>query len=159
MRRSIFGYLASRKFCLLSIYLKCYSSTSRCRASAYIDMKKDNLINSSSNHNLNTWNSPLPLSHFKCVALLISLILYIARYWLQHNNGQRNTCQTCWLTSLVPEMWPRGMPSEKLFSPLRANFFRGNINIYLHFMSFIHIDLTQVLKALPQVREGLTHSI
>ena len=38
-------------------------------------------------------------------------------------------------------------------------FFRENINIYLHFMSFLHIDLTQVLKTLPQVREGPTYSI
>ena len=29
----------------------------------------------------------------------------------------------------------------------------------LHFMSFLHIDLTQVLKTLPQVREGPTYSI
>ena len=36
-------------------------------------------------------------------------------------------------------------------NPLRAIFFRGNINIYLHFMSFLHIDLTHVLKILPQV--------
>ena len=40
-------------------------------------------------------------------------------------------------------------------NPLCAKFFRGyiNINIYLHFMSFLYIDLTQVLKILPQVRE------
>ena len=44
-------------------------------------------------------------------------------------------------------------------NPLRAKFYRGNINIYLHFMSFLHIDLTQVLKILPQVREGRTYSI
>ena len=30
--------------------------------------------------------------------------------------------------------------------PLRAKFFRGNINIYLHFMSFLHIDLTLIWK-------------
>ena len=34
-------------------------------------------------------------------------------------------------------------------NPLRAKFFRGNINIYLHFMSLLHIDMTQVLKILP----------
>ena len=45
------------------------------------------------------------------------------------------------------------------FNPLRAKLFWGNINIYLHFMSFLHIDLTQVLKTLPQVREGPTYSI
>ena len=35
------------------------------------------------------------------------------------------------------------------------NFFWGNINTYLHFMSFLHIDLTQVLKILPQVRPDI----
>ena len=46
-----------------------------------------------------------------------------------------------------------------VINPLRAKFFRGNINIYLHFVSFLHIDMTQVLKILPQVREGPTYSI
>ena len=45
------------------------------------------------------------------------------------------------------------------FNRLRAKFFRGNTNMYLHFMSFLHIDLTQVLKILPRVREGPTYSI
>ena len=43
--------------------------------------------------------------------------------------------------------------------PLRAKFFCGNINIYVHIMPFFHIDLTQVLKTLPQVREGPIYSI
>ena len=43
-------------------------------------------------------------------------------------------------------------------NPLHAKFFRGNINIYLHFMAYLHIDMTQVLKILPQVRPGLTYS-
>ena len=33
-------------------------------------------------------------------------------------------------------------------NPSRAKFFRGNINTYLHFMSLLHIDVTQVLKIL-----------
>ena len=37
-------------------------------------------------------------------------------------------------------------------------FVWGNINIYLHFMSLLHIDFTQVLKTL-QVREWPTYSI
>ena len=42
-------------------------------------------------------------------------------------------------------------------NPLRAKFFRGNI--YLHFMSLLHIDMTQVLKILPRVRPGhILHS-
>ena len=44
-------------------------------------------------------------------------------------------------------------------NPLRAKFFRGNINIYLHFMSLLHIDMAQVLKILPQVRPGPTYSM
>ena len=41
---------------------------------------------------------------------------------------------------------------------LRAKFFGGNINIHLHFMSLLHIDMTQVLKILPQARPGPTYS-
>ena len=39
-------------------------------------------------------------------------------------------------------------------NPLHAKIFKVNINILLHFMSFLHIDMTQVhvLKILPQVR-------
>ena len=37
-------------------------------------------------------------------------------------------------------------------------FFIGNINIYLHFMSLLHINMTHVLKILPQVRPGPTYS-
>ena len=44
-------------------------------------------------------------------------------------------------------------------NPLRAKFSRGNINIYLHFMSLLHNDMTHVLKILPQVRPGPTYSI
>ena len=45
-----------------------------------------------------------------------------------------------------------------LFNPLRAKFFWENINIYLHFMSLLHIDMTQVFKILSQVRPGSTYS-
>ena len=48
--------------------------------------------------------------------------------------------------------------SFSTINPLRAKFFWGNINIYLHFMSFLHIDLTQVLKIPPQVRPGPIYS-
>ena len=43
-------------------------------------------------------------------------------------------------------------------NPLRAKFFRGNINIYLHFVSFLHIDTTQVFEILPQIRQEPTYS-
>ena len=37
--------------------------------------------------------------------------------------------------------------------PLRAKIFRGNINIYLHFVSFRHIDVTQVVEIIPQIKQ------
>ena len=46
----------------------------------------------------------------------------------------------------------------KAINPLHAKFFRGNISIYSHFMSLLHIDMTQVLKILPQVRPGPIYS-
>ena len=44
-------------------------------------------------------------------------------------------------------------------NPLRAKFFRGNINIYLHFVSFLHIDTTQVVEIRSQIRQEPTFSI
>ena len=43
-------------------------------------------------------------------------------------------------------------------NPSRAKFFRGNLNIYLHFVSFLHIDTTQVVETLPQLRQEPTYS-
>ena len=60
-----------------------------------------------------------------------------------------------WLTSQVYDAINF---REHFINHLRAIFFWGNINIYLHFMSFLHIDLTQVLKILPQVRPGPIYS-
>ena len=37
-------------------------------------------------------------------------------------------------------------------------FFRENISIYLHFVSFLHIDTTQVVEILPQIRQELAYS-
>ena len=37
-------------------------------------------------------------------------------------------------------------------NPLRAKFLRDNINIYLHFMSFLHTNKTQVAEIPPRVR-------
>ena len=43
-------------------------------------------------------------------------------------------------------------------NPLSAKFFRGNINIYLHFVLFLHIDMTQVVENFPQIRQEPTYS-
>ena len=71
----------------------------------------------------------------------------ISVYVLQLSNGINRS-------GAGPKHWEIGK-----VNPLRAKLFKGNKNIYLHFMSFLHIDLTQVLKILPQVRAGSTYSI
>ena len=43
-------------------------------------------------------------------------------------------------------------------NPLRAKFFRGNINIYLHFVSYLHIDKARVVEILPQIRQEPAYS-
>ena len=43
-------------------------------------------------------------------------------------------------------------------NPLCAKFFRGSINIYIRFMSFLHIDTTQVVDILPRIRQEPTYS-
>ena len=44
-----------------------------------------------------------------------------------------------------------------LFTPLRAKFFRVIQNLYLHFMSYLHIDMTQVVEILPREWAGLAY--
>ena len=34
----------------------------------------------------------------------------------------------------------------------------GNIKIYLQFISFLHIDIPQVVEILPQIRQEHTYS-
>ena len=43
-------------------------------------------------------------------------------------------------------------------NPLHAKLFRVNKHIYLHFMSFLHIDTMQVVEILPQIRQEHTYS-
>ena len=47
---------------------------------------------------------------------------------------------------------------SKCFKHLRANLFGGSKYMYLPFMSFLHIDITQAVETLPQVRQELTYS-
>ena len=43
-------------------------------------------------------------------------------------------------------------------NPLRAKFVRESINIYLHFVSYLHIDTTQMVEIFPQIRQEPTYS-
>ena len=42
-----------------------------------------------------------------------------------------------------------GSVTYPCLNPLRAKFCREKINIYLHFMSFLHINKTQVVEIPP----------
>ena len=44
------------------------------------------------------------------------------------------------------------------FNPLHAKLSEGTWNMYLHFMSLLHIDMTQVVEILPHVRQRPTYS-
>ena len=50
------------------------------------------------------------------------------------------------------------VPVSVNFNPLRAKFFRVNINIYLYFMPFLHNNKTQVVQIPPRVRQGPAYS-
>ena len=77
--------------------------------------------------------------------------LYQVLAW--HQTGDNHLDQQ-WLNPLT---YTYALSSPKLNS-LCVKFCRGNINIYLHFMSLLHTDMTHVLKILPQVRPGPTNS-
>ena len=40
------------------------------------------------------------------------------------------------------------------FKPLHAKFFRGSINVYLHFISFLHTDQAQMVEIISRVKQG-----
>ena len=61
--------------------------------------------------------------------------------------------------SLVDEAILRNMNKVICWNNIRAKCFKGNIDIHLNFVSFLHIDVTQALKIVPYVREGPTYSI
>ena len=48
--------------------------------------------------------------------------------------------------------------NENNLNPLRAKLLRENINIYLHFLSFLHTNKTQVVDIPSRVRQGPVYS-
>ena len=49
-------------------------------------------------------------------------------------------------------------PDSNELSLYMLNLFRGNKIMYLHFISFLHIDMMQVVEIFPQVKPGHTYS-
>ena len=66
----------------------------------------------------------------------------------------------CWplVSQVLCHSHENNFAARAKVNPSRAKFFRGNINIYLHFVSFLHIDRTQVVEILPQIRPRPTYS-
>ena len=64
------------------------------------------------------------------------------------------------MTILVPviQCGQNETGAATLINPLRAKLLRENIDIYLHFMSFLHTNKTQVAEIPPRVREGPAYS-
>ena len=61
-----------------------------------------------------------------------------------------------WMHLPVVEVGLQNYPRQQpiyFINALRAKFFRGIISIYLYFMSFLHINTTQVVEILPQIRQ------
>ena len=54
--------------------------------------------------------------------------------------------------------WWYALYKSCLLNPLSAKFFRGNINRYLHFMSYLHANTTQVVEISPRARQGPAYS-
>ena len=67
---------------------------------------------------------------------------------LRNNSGQKKLefDNNLWISII----WPGHRYQLNL---LCAKFFRESINKYLHFVSYLHIDMMQVVEILPQIRQ------
>ena len=63
----------------------------------------------------------------------------------------RHPVRVTWQT--LDDVWQGYQGHLEQFNPLRAKFFRGNINIYLYCVSFLYTDTTQVVEILPQITQ------
>ena len=94
---------------------------------------------------------------------------YSTRFLMDSYNGQSQSMDSLdsldsagGLRNIIMNPQPGGpvpTPRQKVkrrpwVNSLRAKFFRGNINIYVHFMSLLHIDLAQVLKNPSSCKTG-----
>ena len=59
-----------------------------------------------------------------------------------------------WSENIMDKIWFFLLPGAPFINPFRAKFFRVNINMYLHSMSFLRTNETQVVEIPPWVRQG-----
>ena len=93
---------------------------------------------------VNCWQIFINRTH-----LLFRVSVYGYVYMCNQNHNKRCTVADSDSNKQLTNIW---------LNSLHAKFFRGNINMYLHFMSLLHIDMTQVAEILPHVRQGPTYS-
>ena len=97
--------------------------------------------------------SPL-IGQFPCVAFCTTYVYHIRidiwTKWQQHHRYPYHPAPTFLWFALLFIIARFDFLTQRLINPLRAKCFRGNINIYLHFLSYLHIHTTQVVKILPQ---------
>ena len=68
-------------------------------------------------------------------------------------------CQTCADKYFLKDKICKGKQKVVLsLNLLRTKFSEETKNQHLHFMSFLHIDMTQVVEILPQIVQELPYS-
>ena len=79
--------------------------------------------------------------------------------WEAYSAGTCQPCVRMWKVSyIISHSMYRAQFDHFCLAYLHALCFRGNKKTYLHFVSFLHIDMTQVVEILPQVRQELIYS-
>ena len=103
----------------------------------------------------------LPITNRTCHPLVAItdttiLVLYHLKIWYHSSSTSKDFTvyffQQCWHWIRYNATWWIHL------TLLRAIFFRENINIYLHFMSFLHTNKPQVVEIPPRVRQGPAYS-
>ena len=104
-------------------------------------------------HNeLRYWNVFLP---YPLPPLVKKVLLWLAASVILWDNLPGSTFEK-WYKKQVHLCFLKIIHRVNLFNSLRAKFFSKGINIYLQFLSFLHIDMTQVVGILPHLRLGHT---
>ena len=109
---------------------------------------------------IHPWSVPIKKSSNLPARLPLMLLVWlnIACLVLVNCGIQGLWDRRCILQQIMRSSWLfNSLAPGSYLNPLCAKFFRGNINLYLHFVSFLHIDMTQVVEFLPQITQEPTY--
>ena len=119
---------------------------------------------------INTWKYLVTIQItfgrvFHPVGLMRGWMVYgIVELFMQIKTEKKKKCSSIanfleLLCCTYPSKRQAGVPITDLhINPLCAKFLRENITIYLHFMSFLHTNKTQVVEIPPRVRQEPAYS-